>query len=125
MEIKHLKGIGEMDYDHTHDILFFKVKNRDYDHSIELEDVVLDIDKEGYTTGIQIFGASDIFNVDKNALRDIRKWELKVRTEKGIISVQVNFEMLKRNQVVERGQNLVRETTSPLVDSEVMCAVAA
>lgn len=114
-----------MDYDYAHDVLFFKVKNRDYDHSVELDDVVLDIDKEGYTTGIQIFGASDIFNVDKEALRDIRRWELKVRTESGIISVQVNFEMLKRNQVVERGQNMVRETSSPLIDSEVMCAVAA
>ncbi len=114
-----------MDYDYAHDVLFFKVKNRDYDHSVELDDVVLDIDKEGYTAGIQIFGASDIFNVDKEALRDIRKWELKVRTERGIVFVQVNFEMLKRNQVVERGQNMVRETSSPLIDSEVMCAVTA
>jgi len=78
--MKHLdaKGKGEMDYDYSNDILFFKVKNRDYDHSIELEDVVLDVDKEGYTTGIQIFGASKMFDVDKDSLRNVRKWEFKV-----------------------------------------------
>lgn len=127
MEQKYLdaKGQGEMDYDYTHDILFFKVKERDYDHSVELEDVVLDVDKEGYITGVQIFGASVMFNVDKETLRNIRKWEFKVRTEGKVIFVQLTFEMLKRNQVVERGQNLVRETSSPLIDSEVMCQMAA
>ena len=124
METKHLnaKGKGEMDYDYANDILFFKVKDREYNHSIELEDFVLDVDKEGYITGIQIFGASKMFNVDKDTLRNVQKWEFKVRTEGKVISVQLMFEMLRRNQIVERGQNLVREAPSLLADSEVMCA---
>ena len=127
MEIKHLdaNGKGEMDYDHNNDILMFKVKERDYDHSIELEDVVLDIDKEGYITGIQIFGASKMFNVEKNALSNLQKWKFKIRTEGKLISIQLTFEMLRRNQIVERGQNLIRETSSLLTDSEVMCAATA
>ncbi|MEW5896471.1 MAG: DUF2283 domain-containing protein [Nanoarchaeota archaeon] len=126
MEKKHLdaKGKGEMDYDYANDILFFKVKGREYDHSIELEDVVLDVDKEGHITGIQIFAASKVFNIEKDALRNVRKWEFKVRTEGKIISVQLMFELLRRNQVVERGQNLVRESSSLLVNSEVLCAAA-
>ena len=121
---KHLdaKGKGEKDYDNSNDILFFKVKDREYNHSIELEDFVLDVDKEGYITGIQIFGASKMFNVDKDTLRNVQKWEFKVRTEGKVISVQLMFEMLRRNQIVERGQNLVREAPSLLADSEVMCA---
>ncbi len=124
METKYLdaKGKGEMNYDYSNDILFFKVKEREYDRSIELEDVVLDIDKEGYVTGIQIFGASKMFNVEKDALQNVKKWEFKVKTEGKVISVQLMFEMLRRNQVVERGQNLVREASSLLTDSEVMCA---
>ncbi len=127
MKIKHLdaKGKGEMDYDYSNDILFFKVKNREYDHSLELGDVVLDVDKEEYITGIQIFGASIIFNVDKDTLRNVKKWEFKVRTEGKIISIQLMFEMVRRNQVVERGQNLVRESVSLLTDSEVRCDVSA
>ena len=114
-----------MDYDYTEDTLFFKVKERDYDHSIELEDVVLDIDKEGYITGIQIFGASKMFNVDKDTLRNVQKWEFTVRTEGKIIFIQLIFEMLRRNQIVERGQNLVRESSTLLTDSEVRCAMSA
>ncbi|MBU0460452.1 MAG: DUF2283 domain-containing protein [Nanoarchaeota archaeon] len=124
MKTKYLdaKGKGEMDYDYANDILFFKVKDREYDRSIELEDVVLDIDKEGYITGIQIFGPSKMFNVDKDTLRNVQKWEFKVRTEGKVIFVQLMFEMLRRNQVVERGHNLVREASSLLTNSEVMCA---
>jgi len=127
METKHLDGTGkgEMDYDYSNDILFFKVKEREYDHSIELEDVVLDVDKEGYITSIQIFGASKMFSVDKSDLRNVKKWEFKVRAEGKVISIQLMFEMMRRNQVVERGQNLIRESSSLLTDSEVLCAATA
>ena len=47
-----------VNYDYDNDILFFKVKDREYDHSVELEDLVLDVDSEGNVSGIQIFGAS-------------------------------------------------------------------
>ena len=124
--MKHLdaKGKGEYLYDFSNDILMFKVRERDYDHSIELEDIVLDVDKEEYITGIQIFGASKMFNVDKDTLRNVQKWEFKVRTEGKVVSVQLMFKMLRRNQVVERGQNLVREASSLLTDSEVLCAAS-
>lgn len=125
MIAKHLEGKGEMDYDYANDILFFKVKDRDYDRSVELEDIVLDIDQEGYIIGIQIFTASEMFNVDKDSLRHIQKWEFRVKTERKVIFVQLMFEMIRRNQIVERGQNLVRESTSLLTDSEVLCTMEA
>ena len=107
-------------------MIFFSLKwKREYLRSIELEDVVLDIDKEGYITGIQIFGASKMFNIDKRAIRSIKKWVFKVRTEGKGIFIQLMFEMVRRNKVVERGQNLVRESSSLGTDSEVMCAVSA
>ena len=72
-----------------------------------------------------IFAASKMFDVDKDTLRNVKKWEFKVRTEGKVIFVQLMFEMLRRNQVVERGQNLIRESSSLLTDSEVMCAATA
>ncbi|MEK6921836.1 MAG: DUF2283 domain-containing protein [Nanoarchaeota archaeon] len=126
LEIKQLNAIGkgEMDYDYSNDILFFKVKNREYDRSIELEDIVLDLDKQGFITGIQIFGASTIFKLEKETLQNIKKWEFHVQTEGKVISIQLMFEMIRRNKIIERGQNLVRETSTSLQDSEVLCAVA-
>lgn len=123
MTPKHLdaKGKGELDYDSPNDVLFFKVKDREYDHSIELEDVVLDIDKEGYVTGIQLFGASTMLNTEKSALRKIRSWEFKVKIEGKTVGIQMTIEMANKNKIIERGQNVVRETSSFVTDSEVLC----
>jgi|SRR3989344_2160979 len=104
MEIKYLnaKGMEEIDYDYSNDIILFKIKDRDYDYSIELEDVVLDIDKEGFITGIQVFDASNIFNASKEALTSIKNWEFKIRTEEKIIYIQLNFAIISRNKIIEK-----------------------
>jgi len=68
------KGKGEADYDYANDILFFKIKDREYSHSIELEDIVLDIDVSGIITGIQIFAASNMFQIEKEALQNNKKF---------------------------------------------------
>ena len=39
MTQNRLEGKGEVDYDYKHDILFFKVKSREYAKSIELLDL--------------------------------------------------------------------------------------
>jgi len=128
MEPKHLdaRGKGEVDYDYKNDILFFKVKDREYTRSLEFEDIVLDVDKEGFITGIQLFDASRLFRADKDALMKVRRWEFNTKVEENVITLQLRFEMVKRNKViVEQGQNLVREATSPLNDSEVLCKIEA
>ena len=60
---RHLTGEGEMDYDYINDILFFKVKNREYDRSLEFENLVIDIDSENFIIGIQIFDASKFLRI--------------------------------------------------------------
>ena len=122
MENKILEAKGIVDYDFDNDILFFKVKNREYDHSVELEDIVFDLDTEGYVSGIQIFGASKMFFVDKKSLKSIDNWEFKVKIKANILSVNLLFSTSKDNKIIERGQNLVREASLDLVDSEVVCA---
>lgn len=73
---KHLEAEGEMDYDYANDILFFKVKNREYDFSIEFQNMVIDVDKEQFIVGIQLFDASDFLKINKANLRKITKWQL-------------------------------------------------
>jgi uncharacterized protein YuzE len=55
---RHLEFEGEMDYDPVNDILFLKIKDREYDFSIEFQNMVIDIDKKKFVVGIQIFEAS-------------------------------------------------------------------
>jgi uncharacterized protein YuzE len=128
METKHLdaKGKGEVDYDYKNDILLFKITGREYKKSLDFENLVLDVDTEGFITGIQLFEASKLFKIPKDALLKIRRWEFNAKVEDKIITVQIVFEALKRNRVVvERGHNLQRESSSPLRNSEALCRTAA
>lgn len=120
------RGKGEVDYDYKEDTLFFKIKNREYKKSLDYGNFVLDIDKEGFITGIQLFNASKLFKIDKNALLKVKHWEFNTKVENKIITVQLTFEAVKRNKViVEKGHNLERETTARLQDSEAMCTIQA
>jgi len=125
MKNKHLsaEGKGEMDYDYSNDILFFKIKNREYKKSIELDDLILDIDNEGFVTGLQIFGASKMLRIEKDSLRNVKKWSFEINVEENIITIHLFFEAMKKNKIVEMGQNIIRESTSPLSNSQVSCGV--
>lgn len=128
MEQKHLdaKGNGEVNYDYKNDTLFFKIKDREYKKSLDFEDVVIDIDKDDYIVGIQIFDASKLFRVDKETLRNVRAWEFNAKVENNIITFNLLFEMLKRNKIiVEKGQNIIRESSYPLKDAEIECKATA
>jgi len=126
MEHLDARGKGEVDYDYKEDTLFFKIKNREYKKSLDYGNFVLDIDKEGFITGIQLFDASKLFKIDKNALLKVKRWEFNTKVENKIITVQLTFEAVKRNKViVEKGHNLERETTARLQDSETMCTIQA
>lgn len=126
MEEKHLnaKDKGIVDYDYKNDILFFKVKDREYTKSVDFGDFILDIDNEDFIIGIQIFDASKIFGIDKDALMKVRRWEFHTKVENQVVTVQLMFEAIKRNKViVENRQNLVRESDSLLKNSEVLCEI--
>jgi len=120
-ELKHLnaKGNGEVDYDYLHDIIFFKVKDRGYQKSIEFEDIILDIDKDGFVTGIQIFDASNLFKLSREELRSIKKWAFEIKVENNVINIQLIFSVINRNKIIERGQNIIRKSPSLLKNSEV------
>ncbi len=125
MTTKHLEAKGEVDYDYKEDTLFFKIKNREYAKSIDFEDMVLDVDKEGFITGIQIFDVSKLFKLQKEALRNVKYTQFNTKVKKNVITVQFMFNCVLRNkQIVERGENMIRESPSPLLEREVECIVA-
>ena len=128
MESKHLdaRGKGEYTYDYRNDILLFKIKDRDYAMSIEFENLIVDIDKEGYITGLRIFDASQIFKLSKLALNNIKGFEFNSKVEDKVITIQLRFTSVLRNKpVIKHGQDIVREASdSHIKNSEVFCTVA-
>lgn len=130
MAEKHLDGTGKGDflYDLHNDILMFKIKERDYQNSVEFQNFVADIDTEGFVTGIRIFDASEVFGIDKYTLKNIVKWEFKISVESGMITVRLTFVGQVRNKEVPV-ENFTQQLTTSLngyhlTDSSVECAVA-
>lgn len=95
-----LEAEGEMDYDFVNDILLFKVKDREYDFSIELQNMVVDIDNEQFIVGIQIFDASKFLKINKEHLRKITKWQFKARLKDNEFRIDLYYQVVVRNRVV-------------------------
>ena len=116
-QILDARGRGELTYDYAHDILFFKVRERDYDSSLEFDTLVLDFDTLGYLTGLRIFDASKVFRLSKTSLRRLHDIEFGSTVEKNIVSVDLRFVCKGRRQ----DQRFVREGTG-LRDSRVVAS---
>lgn len=130
MTHKHLDGTGkgEMQYDFKHDILMFKVRDRDYQMSTEFQNFVADIDEEGFVTGIRVFDASTVFNIEKEILKNIRQWEFKAIIEDNTLTVTFRFAGKRENTEIPIENFTQQMTTSlngyHLADSSVECAIA-
>ena len=119
---KRLEGKGEVDYDFKQDILFFKTKDREYSKSIELLDnLVVDVDKEGFLTGIQIFDASEYLNLDKKSLLSIPNWQFVINVHENIIEIRLVFQIKVRNKIVEKNPIISQQINQKLPNSELVC----
>lgn len=123
MKNRFLKGKGEIDYDYKHDILFFKTKEREYAKSIELDNIVLDIDKEEFIVGIQILEASKFLHLKKSTLLKIPNWEFNAKVEEGRIEIRLTFRIEVRNKTVEKNPIIMQQLLEPLPNSELTCGV--
>ena len=111
IEEKHLHGKGEFLYDFKHDILMFKIKDREYKKSVELQNFVADIDEEGFVTGAQIFDASKVFGIDKIILKSIVSMGFKSHIENNVITITIKFTSKVRNKQIPR-ENFTQQIMS-------------
>ncbi|MFH0978580.1 MAG: DUF2283 domain-containing protein [Candidatus Woesearchaeota archaeon] len=121
--MKNLKTTGESDYDYKHDILFLKSKNREYKKSVEMDNITVDIDQEGFVVGIQIFEASKFLNLKKEILMKIPRWEYKAMLSEGKIEIRLLFKIKSRNKIIEKNPIIKQVITESLPDSESVCIV--
>jgi len=120
---KHLEAEGEMDYDYVNDILFFKVKDRDYDFSFEFQNMVIDVDKEKFITGIQVFDASKFLGIQKINLREIPKWQFKAKINQGIIELRLFYQLKIRNKTIEKTPIIIQENKVNLPSPQMVATI--
>lgn len=111
---KHLEAEGEMSYDYANDILFFKVKNREYNSSIEFQNMVIDVDKEEFIVGLQIFDASKFLQIDKSHLGQMPKWKFQAKIDGNTIELRLFYQVSIRNQIIEKNPIIIQENTTNL-----------
>ena len=114
---------GEVDYDYKQDILFFKSSDREYVKSIEIDNIVLDIDTEGLILGIQIFDASKFLRMDKPALKVVPKWKFQAYIDQESIEIRLNFQVSVRNQLLEKNPIIIQRNDEKLPESEMVVTV--
>lgn len=120
MKSKNLEGKGVMDYDYVNDVLFFKVDNREYNFSIEFQNMVIDIDEENFIVGIQIFEASKFLGMSKVNLREIPKWKFNAKIENNTIELRLNYELKIRNRTFEKNPIIIQENKSGLPSPQIV-----
>ena len=121
MEATHLHKSGEFDYDYLNDIMFFKVKDREYSRSIELDNVVIDVDGEDFVVGVQIFNPSELFGLPKETLRNVSKWRLEAQVDDNRLEVRLVFQTRFRNRIIEPRPVIMEQLKQPLPNSKITC----
>ena len=121
--MRELKAEGEMDYDYANDILFFKVKDREYNFSFEFQNMVIDVDMEKFITGIQIFNASAFLGIQKTHLREIPKWQFKARIDNGVVEIRLFYQISIRNKIIEKTPIIIQENTAQLPSPQIVATI--
>lgn len=110
---------GKWSYDHSLDIYSSEKLNREYEQSIRVENIVLDIDKKGSIVGIEIFEASKFFGISKQHFKDLLagKFEFFLSEDHKFLKIKIDVVFKVRN--AERQRIKLGETFADDVLSEV------
>ncbi len=118
---KFLNKVGDYDYDLKNDIFFFKVKDREYAYSIELNNLVIDFDEEDFIVGLQVFNASTFFDISKENLHRVKNFKMQSKIKNGLIQINLTFGMIIRNQKTEYKPIIFERVTQKIPNSELLC----
>lgn len=116
---RHLNAIGkgQFIYDYKHDILTFKIKDRDYKTSIEFQNFTIDIDTENFVTGLRIFDVSKVSRLNKLVFQNMVHGEFESSIKNNVITVRLNFIGKLRNKFIPlfgQEQNYTQQVSAPI-----------
>ena len=116
---------GSCVYDKPHDILIFKIDDRNYQESLEFDEFVIDMDTEGHLTGIRIFDATRVLQLPADVLGRIRRFSFSAESRDSIITIRLRFTAAGRGGrgTVQHSHNFVRDAPHALDNSATVCTV--
>lgn len=121
--IRRLEGRGELSYDYGYDNLFFRMKGRDYKESIEIDNMLIDIDSKNFIVGFQIFEASNVTNVSKIHLRGVKHGKFNAKLSKdGRVEVKLVFQIKVRNKIFNNSLFTNQDFKRVKTPSQVKCS---
>lgn len=118
-KLKAKKGV--CDYDDKYDILFIGTRKGLYKHSVELDNIVIDLNEKENIRGIQIFDASEYLQIDKQALKNIQKWLFSAEVFENRLTLRLIIEFLRDNKIIERKPIIHHLFNKHYPDSEIVC----
>lgn len=122
MKNLNFQGCGEYAYDDKYDVLFFKVKERNYSKSVEMNNVVLDFDEDNFLIGVQIFDASEFLNINKEKLNNIKKWRFYAKIIDNLIEIRIDFELFEKDKIIEKNPIIIQKLNEDFPDSQLVCS---
>jgi len=95
-------SIDVFDYDFDNDSLLFNNQSVEYESSIDLGNIILDMGVDGTPIGAEILHASKLFKVPKSALRDYHSFRAVIHISKDTIEINLTLTVFMRNHMTER-----------------------
>ena len=96
-----------VEYDEKHDIFYIVKKNKEVSHSVDLEDFVVDLDKNNEIVGLEIFGISKLTKIPKKYFNKLQNAKLvkSYRRNGEIIALYLilQFKIKSKIQEVQQG----------------------
>jgi uncharacterized protein YuzE len=99
---------AKIEYHYEEDIFSARPLKRNYDNSMQIGDLIFDLDENGKINGLEILNASKIFNIPKLALKNMVSGKIIVEVNKKYIKLEVNINSVLRNAEKATTLNLER-----------------
>jgi uncharacterized protein YuzE len=87
-------------YDFQNDILYMSAKQREYEFSEEVDELVIDLDKNKKIIGLEIFDASEKFNIDKVKLQNLKGSKWLFEADKKKLYIKISLTIILRNKEI-------------------------
>ena len=90
------------DYDFENDSLLFNCKNLQYESSIDLGNIILDMGVDGRPVGFELLHVSRMFGVPKSAIKNFVKFDANISISEEVIEMRCTIIVPLRNRKTEK-----------------------
>ena len=86
------------DYDHLFDVLYIKGKAEKIFKTVDLNDLILDIDKDGKLVAIEVLNISKLINRDRKYLSNLGLIKVEIRYHPGLLEIVMVLKRTTHNK---------------------------